>query len=469
MTQASAGASGRLLLSTRPRVSTPGTKFVLIGFVTLLLFIPSLMIWALVEERESRARGVADEIARGWGDAQMVNGPYLLVPYLTTREVRSGGETFRQTDRNYRLFYPKTLTNKVEATVEERKKSIYTLPVFQGRIDLSGRFEPADMAAFEQDADITVLADQATLVIGISDMRAVKNDVSLHLDGSSARPFQPGLGALDDPVPTATGRRPAPGIHVPISEAEWRSGFAFRVDLALNGSQSLHFTPAGQSTNLQISSPWPHPGFTGAFLPDARSISKDGFTASWSIPFLARGVAKAETMTRLPLTDQPLGVRFVQPVDLYQMVARCLKYGIGFIALTFLAVFILELKASWSMYWIQYLLVGFALMIFYLLLLAFAEQIGYDWAYLVAATAITLLVAAYVSANGRDRRAGAVMAIVLATIYGVLYLLMREQDYALLVGSVIAFLAIAVTMFATRNVEWSGTAGQALEESAKEA
>ena len=206
---------------------------------------------------------------------------------------------------------------------------------------------------------------------------------------------------------------------------------------------------------VELNSDWPHPGFTGAFLPETRSISDSGFDAQWTIPYLARGIPKVLETKNLPLQNKAFGVKFVEPVNFYQTISRSLKYAVGFISLTFMAVFVLEMRSGWQFHWMQYGLVGFALIIFYVMLLAFSEHFGYGPAYFVAASAATVLNAVYIGTSLNSRSAGLIMLAVLGSIFAILYALMREQDYALLIGSVIAFVALAISMFATQRIDWS--------------
>ena len=438
---------------SRPRgfLNSPGVKFVLIGILTVMLMVPSLFVWVLVEERAERARDVARDIARSWGGTQRINGPYLVVPFSETVTRGSGDKSKTEVHWRSAVLFPKTLQVSGNVQVEERRKSIYSLPVYAGSLDLNGRFDtpPRSMFEAEMGGTIDIAADKAVLVVGIGDVRALKSEVALSMDGGAAIPFEPGTGPL-----LSTGQ--ASGINVAIPAPKWRQGFAFRIPLSLNGSTAVFVAPAGQSTSVALTSNWPHPGFTGAFLPDRRTITETGFDADWSIPYLARGIPKTLVTDRLPLQDRQLGVRFVEPVNFYQTISRSLKYAVGFISLTFLAVFVLEMRSGWRFHWIQYGLVGLALIIFYVMLLALAEHVGYGLAYLVAAGAATVLNAVYVGTSLKSRSAGAVMGAVLATIFAVLFALMREQDYALMIGSVIAFLALAVTMFVTQKIDWSG-------------
>jgi inner membrane protein len=453
--------------------NSPAVKFVLIGFVTLMLMIPSTFVWVLVEERADRARDVARDIAKSWGGTQEVNGPYLAVPYTETfLDTDVDGKRVQKVVHRTAVLFPEKLEVTGDVTVEERRKSIYSLPVYNSSLNLSGRFSRFPENAFDpvHGGTIDVSADKAVLVIGIGDVRALKSEVVLKMNGEQSLAFEPGLGPLVMNASRYPGRAANPsGINVGVAQMKWRQGFAFDVPLQLNGSTAVYFAPAGQTTRVKLQSDWPHPGFTGAFLPETRSISDSGFDAQWTIPYLARGIPKVLTTSKLPLEDKLLGVKFVEPVNFYQTISRSLKYAIGFISLTFLAVFVLEMRSGWQFHWIQYGLMGLALIIFYVMLLAFAEHVGYGAAYLIAATAATVLNAFYIGTSLKSRTAGMIMLAVLASIFGVLYALMREQDYALLIGSVIAFVALAITMFVTQNIDWTGQGKAASDPSTEPA
>ena len=453
-------------------LGSPAVKLVLVGILTVLLMIPSLFVWVLVEERSHRAREVAGDIAQSWGGTQHVNGPYLVIPFTETYTTGPSDRLKTETVRRKVVLFPQRLTVSGDIAVEERKKSIYALPVYKGRLDLAGSFAapPEDMFEPKFGGTIDIAADKAVLVIGIGDIRALKSEIVLKLNAARSIDFEPGLG----PLSAAPGREPTraqspSGVNALVPPADWRKGFAFDIPLRLNGSTAIYFAPAGQSTKVMLRSDWPHPGFTGAFLPETRAITESGFDAAWTIPYLARGIPKVLETGHLPLQDKLLGVKFVEPVNFYQTISRSLKYAIGFISLTFLAVFVLEMRSGWRFHWIQYGLVGLALIIFYVMLLALAEHVGYGPAYLIAAGAATLLNAVYVGTSLRSRTAGGVMLAVLASIFAVLFALMREQDYALLIGSLIAFAALAITMFVTQRIDWSGERGASREAGGKPA
>ena len=450
-------------------LNSPAVKFLLIGLVTLMLMVPSTFVWVLVEERADRARDVARDLARSWGGTQEINGPYLVVPFTETFETGREEKRETKTVRRSAVLFPQRLDVDGDITVEERKRSIYSLPVYNSRLNLNGRFAAPPENTFEPEygGEIEIAADKAVLVIGIGDVRALKSEVDLKLDGSQTIAFEPGSGPLEISSSPKFGHFTNPsGINAGIPALKWRNGFSFDIPLQLNGSTAIFVAPAGQTTQVKMQSDWPHPGFTGSFLPEQRTISESGFDAVWTIPYLARGIPKVLETREIPLQDKLFGVKFVDPVNFYQTISRSLKYAIGFISLTFLAVFVLEMRSGWRFHWIQYGLVGFTLIVFYVMLLAFAEHVGYSAAYLIAATAATLLNAAYIGTSLKSRLAGLVMFAVLSSIFAVLFALMREQDYALLIGSVIAFIALAITMFVTQKIDWSGSASRDSEAAA---
>ncbi|TYC49480.1 cell envelope integrity protein CreD [Rhodobacterales bacterium] len=473
---ASGRPQGRRKAQPRPAGfrNSPSAKIVLISIVTLLLLLPTTLIWALVEERAERANEVARDIARSWGGIQQINGPYLVVPFKETYVTGDGDKQVTATDWRTAVFFPDRLDIDGEVSVEERRKSIYSLPVFLGKIALKGHFGGMEDSRFRalKGGTIDIAMDDAVLVMGIGDVAALRSEVSLRLDGGGSIPFEPGFGHLSAEFAGSTARNvlrsaSPSGINAAVPASKLRSGFAFHIPLQLNGSTGIFFAPAGQTTKVALTSDWPHPGFTGAFLPETRTITDTGFSASWTIPYLARGIPNAMETSILPLQGKLLGVKFVEPVDFYQTISRSLKYAICFVSLTFLAVFVLEMRSGWSFHWMQYALVGLALVVFYVMLLALAEHVGYDLAYLLAAGAATLLNAGYVGSSLKSRTAGAIMLSVLTVIFGILFALMKEQDYALLIGSLIGFLSLAITMFATQKIDWSGAGGTQAPESAE--
>jgi inner membrane protein len=305
--------------------------------------------------------------------------------------------------------------------------------------------------------------DRAMLVLSIADITGIRSDAGVRIDGGPLMPFEPGMKTISSFMPGSLEPYASParldsGVNRPIGRALVESGFTFAVDLSLNGSGSFAIAPAGQTTRFSAEANWPHPGFEGLFLPEEKSIDGKGFSAKWTIPYLARGVDRVVSGSVLPLSNSLMAVNMVEPVKFYQVVARTLKYSVGFFSVVFLAVFIIELKSARKVHWIQYVLTGLALVVFYILLLALAEHTGFEIAYLLASVATAGLISSYVGSVTGSVRRGAVLAFVLGAAYAVMYLILREDEYALLAGALISFVTIAATMFSTRNIDWSGVA-----------
>lgn len=442
---------------------TPGVKFVIIGILTLLLLIPTLLVWALVEERAQRASEVSARISAGWGGPQIVNGPYLAVPVAVTRSQAVNGVLTTARVTEWVLLMPEELKVDARLDTEARRLSIYSLPVYNAKLNFSGRFG-TDLVQSLGIVDGVPELDRAFLVMSIADITGIRSNADIRIDGGAPMPFQPGMkglralkaGFAEYDAGQSYAQNDT-GISRPVTRAMIEKGFSFAMDLSLNGSTKFSLAPAGQTTTFSASANWPDPGFEGLFLPEAKTITASGFEANWTIPYLARGVDKAVNAQVLPLGGNLMSINLVEQVKFYQLVSRTLKYSIGFLSLVFFAVFIIELKGGRMVHWVQYVLTGLALIIFYILLLALAEHLGFGIAYGIAAAATTLLIAAYVGAVTGSRRSGVSLAVVLGVTYGVMYLILREDEYALLAGALISFVTIAATMYFTRNVDWSGS------------
>jgi inner membrane protein len=441
---------------------SPGVKFIIIGILTMLLLIPTLLVWALVEERAQRANEVSARISAGWGGPQIVNGPYLAVPVTVTRTQTVNGVVTTAQATEWVLLMPEELKVDAKLDTESRKLSIYSLPVYNAKLHLSGRFG-SDLVQSLGIVDGVPELDRAFLVMSIADITGIRSNADISIDGGAAIPFQPGMKGMrslragyTEYDANQTYAQDDTGINRPVPRAMVEKGFAFEMDLSLNGSTKFSIAPAGQTTTFAASANWPDPGFEGLFLPETKTITAAGFQANWTIPYLARGVDKAVNANVLPLGGNLMSINLVEQVKFYQLVSRTLKYSIGFLSLVFFAVFIIELKGGRMVHWVQYVLTGLALIIFYILLLALAEHLGFATAYGIAAAATTLLIASYVGSVTGSGKSGLSLAVVLGVTYGVMYLILREDEFALLAGAIISFVTIAATMYFTRNVDWSG-------------
>jgi len=442
-------------------LGSPAFKFFLICGLILVLTIPLLLVWALVGERENRAAGVRADVAREWGGAQYIDGPLLVVPYTVKRVTTDGDKRVEEIVERRAVFLPQTLTISGNASTKVLHRSIYDVAVYSGLLNFEGSFAAPDLAEVAADVQ-SVRWHDAVLAVAISDVSGLKTAAALTIDGAQELAFEPSIG-----VPAMQGG----GIHVRLAPAAvFESGtagttasglkaFSFKFALDLNGSTELAFAPVARETRVELASDWGAPSFTGAFLPNDRTVDAKSFSAKWQIPHLARSVPQAWSLAEQPLErmqSYAFGVRFVVPVDFYQLVSRAAKYAMMFLATAFMAVFLLEIGSARQVHPVQYLFVGLSMIFFYVLLLSLAEQIGFLYAYVIAALATGTLISVYVAKVQRSASKGLVMGGVFFALYTLLYMILQLEDYALLSGAIAGFIMLAVVMFATLNVDWSG-------------
>ncbi len=455
-----------IAVAVRRVFGSPGFKFFLICGLVLLLAIPLLLVWALIEERENRAEGVQRDVAREWGGAQAITGPVVIVPYTVLRVTTQGDKRIEELVEKRAVFLPQTLNVNGKAAIKVLHRSIYDIVVYTAALDFEGKFDMPDMSEVETEVQ-SVRWQDAILALAINDVSGLKSTASVSIDGATKLPFEPSIGIPGDRLN---------GIHVRLAGATalFPSGsdtstapppsmraFTFKFGLTLNGSSQLTFAPVARETTVSLSSDWPDPGFIGAFLPTDRDINAADFSARWQVPHLARSVPQAWSLANQGLSrlsEYQFGVRFIVPVDFYQTVARAAKYAMMFLATAFMAVFVLELRSAHAVHPVQYMFVGLAMAFFYVLLLSFAEQIGFLSAYLIASVATVGLISSYVARVQRSVLKGLIMLAVLALLYGLLYMILQLEDYALLAGAIAGFLMLAAVMFGTLRVNWSGEA-----------
>lgn len=465
---------------------SPAFKFVLIGFIVLLLMIPQLMVWGMVMEREGNAKSVRAGIARSWGIAQNVKGPFLVIPFIEKSTTISDGKPVEQLVERRAIFLPDDLHIKGKVKSKVLHRSIYDATVYNADLAISGRFGTPDFAKIAPNA-VEIRWQDAVFALALSSVSGLKETANLTIDTSHKIAFEPSLGM--------PGARTMSGIHVQLFDSKAKidgplPAFTFSTDLSFAGSQALRFAPAGRNTKVTLTSDWPHPSFEGAFLPKNRTISNEGFTADWQVPHLARSIpqswvgnnfqifngypgnapginlAKTKMMSSLSAgrsLDQfgrtMFGVKFYIPLDYYDLVNRALKYGLMFLVTAFAGVFVMELLSGRQVHGVQYLFVGMMMVFFYILLLSLSEHIGFFKAYLVSSVATGSMLSLYVGKIHASLKKGLIMLALFLVIYGFLYMILRLEDYALLAGAVLGFVMLSATMFATLKVDWSG-AGQ---------
>ena len=420
--------------------SSVGIRLFIVVLMTFLLLIPSLIIQMLISERQKRRDEVAGEISRNWGTRQILIGPVLSIPFMhRTYDVKKNVVDTVQ----YMHFLPERLDVKGDISPETRNRSIYQIVVYNSNLDISAAFKPPEFDAFSISPE-NILWQDASVWFGISDMKGVKDPVKIDWNDKVIE-AHPGIPS-NDLVPS--------GISIPFQIESGRAEFSFHAKLNLSGSFELLFSPIGKETTVQLSSDWRNPSFTGDYLPTRREVDETGFKSDWRVLHVSREFPQQWVGTRYNVEKSLFGVSLLLSVDQYQMTTRTVKYAIMFIALTFATFFVIEILSGRPIHPIQYLLIGFALLIFYTLLLSLSEYVPFGYAYLVAAMAIVILITGYSASFLGSRFRSGIVALVMAMLYGYLYVILQLQDYALLMGSLMLFVALALTMYLTRAIDW---------------
>ncbi len=442
-------------------------KLLSIGFLMLILLIPSAWIRELIYERQQRADEAMEEVTSKWSGSQTLTGPVLVIPY-TSREVIDRGKDGKEIREHIEnaFFLPEHLDASGTIDPEVRHRGIFDAVVYKASLTLQSTFSQPDFKKLSIPEDL-VRWDEAYYVFGITDVRGINdslaiiaNDVALEAEPSND------IGVTirktnrqtsdsyfsEKPTPSGSSNK---GI---MAKAGWhdQNSFASKVDiqLSLKGSRSLEFIPVGKTTAVKLSGQWNNPSFDGAFLPDSHEISENSFAANWKILHFNRPFSQQWVQNNQELGDSNFGVKLLLPVDQYQKSMRTAKYGALIILLTFMALFLLEITQKIRIHPFQYILIGAALTIYYTLLLSLSEHIGYNAAYVIASLATVTLVSLYSRSFFPAARLSIQLAALMGVFYTFIFLIIMEQDFSLLLGSVGLFIIIATLMYFSRNVKW---------------
>jgi inner membrane protein len=429
-------------------------KLMVIGILILVLLIPSGMVQSLIREREGLRDKAEQEISSKWGGTQELGGMVLSVPYDV--EIKSDkGQTMSEV--RYAHFLPDAININGNLVPQKRYRGIYMVMLYNARLKVSGSFSPLNLDPLNMPTERFRFKD-AFFSVGVTDMRGINEQVKLKLNDSTLL-FESGIPSSDIF---------SSGISVPVV-VNPQNTYQFSFELDLNGSRYLRFYPLGKQTEVSLHSLWSSPSFDGSFLPDTRTVSDSGFVANWKVLQLNRnypqqglgayigGHTEAEELDYDSNLDRfaSFGVKLLLPIDEYQKNNRSAKYSVMFIFLTFLTLFFVEILNKKRIHPIQYLLAGFAVVLFYVLLLSFSEHINFDKAYWLAGGAIVSLLSFYVWSMVRNAKVTVVVTFVFLILYGFFYSLLQLEDYSLLFGSLGLLLILGTVMYLTRNLNWN--------------
>ncbi len=421
-----------------------GAKLLIVCALAVAMMFPAFFVSGLVDDRSQRAAEVVREVSAHVGGPQTFLGPTLAVPYGSPRVPRQG--TY--------LVFPAQAQAEVHFNAEERRRSLFKVPVFQTRAHLSSTF---DLTGVPRDLPPGASLDwtHAEIIVGVNDPRGALADATLRSAGDTATLAPAQIASNLD-----VGMDPGSPLRLTLFGAPTPNlgpgaRFTVAADLHFSGAQRLAVLAYGKSTELTVSGNWPNPGFDGGLLPVTHTATGRGFQAKWSVPFIARGIraeGPIEAITGLNATA--LGVSLLELADPYQSVDRSLKYAPLFLSLVFLTYFLFEATTGKRVHSAQYVLVGIAQILFYLLLLSLAEHAGFGWAFLLAGTATVVLLAGNARWVFTSKLQGYRSLAAFAVLYTLIYLLLRLEDNALLVGALASFAAIGAAMYLTRDLDW---------------
>lgn len=421
-------------------------KIAAIALITILLLIPTSMIKGLIHEREMTQNHAIHEVSAKWGEQQTISGPFVSIPYYKYVKEVSRKDSIEKVIKikEYLHILPSELKISGEINPEKRHRGIYEIVVYNSQLNIKGNFNAFDFSTLDIDPQ-NILFDKAEFVIGINDLRGIEEQVALSWNKDQIS-FNPGISSTD--VVDS-------GINalVPL-DAKDSTAYHFNFSLDLKGSQLLYFTPVGKVTDIHVTSEWPNPSFNGAFLPDNREVTDQGFTAHWNVLHLNRNYPQIWIGSQHAINHSSFGIDLLLPVDNYQKTYRSIHYAILFIVFTFMVFFFIEVINKVFIHPIQYILVGVALIVFYTLLLSISEHVNFNLAFLVSASATLLLIVGYVRAILKSGKLVLLISGILTVLYAFIFVIIQLQDYALLIGSMGIFIILTLVMYFSRKIDW---------------
>ena len=414
----------------------------LIGCI-VLLSLPLMMVRELINERADYRSEVVDAIEQSTSGSQKLAGPLIAIP-ITETLTRMENQKEVNYQRSWVYYWlPESLAVTGKQTVESRRVGIYSGQVWHNVLQIKASFDPLRLAALRKT---NIVLGQPRLVVSVGDARGIGAIHAPEVNGNVLS-VEPGLGISGDGA----------GIHMPMPAlAEDNKPLEIAFSLDLNGTGEFSLVPLGRNSELQLTSNWPHPGFLGSFLPTQREVSAAGYRAHWQSSWFANDMGSYfKDDMEIPWSRLPaFSADVMSRADQYQLTDRATKYAILLIGLTFMAFFVFESLTRRPLHPMQYLLVGLSLVLFYLVLLALSEHIGFTAAWLAASLSGAVMNGIYLQAVLRGWRNSLLFVAALLLLDGVMWFLLHSEDSALLLGTGVLALALSVLMFLTRRVDW---------------
>ncbi|MBW4890674.1 cell envelope integrity protein CreD [Mucilaginibacter sp. HMF5004] len=413
-------------------------KLAIIAVLILLLLIPSEWIQSMIAERENSQQETLKSMTDAWSGSQLVQGPVLVIPYKPTA-----------TTNDFAYILPENLNIKASVATELHHKGIADITQYNSKVNVQGTFTKTDLTKLGINADQLML-DKARLVFSFSDMKGLKSNPAINVNGTIIPA---------EPIYADNLTIFKKGLQVVFS-APKEAGFSFNYTLELKGTNELSFLQIGKTTEVEVTGDWKSPYYTGHYSPDKSKADAGGFTAKWKVldynrPFPQQWKDNDTLITSKTATAQAaFGVKFSLPIDQYRKTMRTTKYSCLIILLTFVSLFLTEVIRKQRVHVFNYILIGAAMIVYYTLLLSFAEHLGYDVAYLIASVSTITLIAWFTSSLMDNKNVAFLFGAILTTFYGFIYTIIQLEELSLLIGSIALFVVVALLMYFSRKINW---------------
>lgn len=447
-------------------------KSSIIALLIVFLLIPLLSINYLVKQRKESQQEAVKEVSSKWCGRQTVVGPIITIPYFELIENKDSSKTKTKLVK-YIHILPENLDITGEIFPQKRYRGIYEVIVYTSKLKFKGDFKFLESKNLKIPKENLMLED-AYVSLGLTDLKGIDDEVKFQFNNQNYT-FAPGI-VTEEILETGINTK----INISPNDSS-NSNYKFSFDLALKGSEDIYFVPVGKITNINLNSSWDSPKFEGAYLPTERKVTAEGFNAKWKVLYYNRnfpqqwlgssfnfkGVNSGELINTSynSVESKPaegisnsvsslVGVILMLPVNNYAQATRSINYGFLIIILTFIFYFFIELFSKKEVHPIHYILIGFALCIFYSLLLSISEHLNYSWAYLISSVMTIGLIYLYTKSIIKENRFALMVGCALIILYGFIYTIIQMEDYALLMGNIGLFIVLALLMFTSRKINW---------------
>ncbi|MBS2097038.1 cell envelope integrity protein CreD [Carboxylicivirga linearis] len=414
-------------------------KLVTVGLLILILLIPLSMVKSVIREREQTDQQVETEIMEQWGGPQIISGPILHLPVYYYTQDKNGH--IKKTKKWLHIM-PDDLNTEGYIEPHKRHRGIYETVIFNSQLSINGNFDSLNKLTIDADE---VDWNKGFISLAITDNRGIKGKVDFKINNQL---FEPEAGLISTDLATS-----GMSVKYPIDPQLISEKINFNITIDISGAKAISFNPIGKKTNINLVSSWKDPSFNGSFLPTKSQISDKGFEANWTITHLNRNFPQYWIGTKHSINENQLGVELYVPVNHYQKSLRSAKYGILIICLTLLVFLFIELVKKKTIQLLQYMLVGLALVLFFSILTALSEFLGFAWAYLAASASIILMVTLYSYGVLKDKAQALWVAALLIVLYTFLFVLLQLNDFAFLAGNIGLFVALAFIMKASTKIK----------------